>query len=709
MPTVEDDLWIGPWLVHPALNRMTQGEAVVQLEPRIMAVLLCLASHAGEVVPRETLMDTVWPDVVVGEDPLNRAISTLRKVFGDDPRYPETIETIRKVGYRLIAPVIPVPLSQDSLTTVLPDVPPVPAVLPEVGAPPAVSARSMWLVGIGGAVVVGLFAFWWIIRDTPTEVWQARPFSTQPGLELTPAFSPDGSRLAYAYEREVFAPADLFVRLTDGSSTLRLTTTPADERAPAWSPDGQHLAFVHYADTVCTIMQLPSLGGTAQPIAPCTEAERVAWLPEGDAVLFDDQPMPAMPRRLYRADLASGAVTPFTDPPRPGLGDRSPAVQPTGEHVAFYRSSLRGLDQLLLKSLDTGEERSLERRNERIRGVAWHNAHTLVYASDWSGVFGIWTYDLRTDTRHWLLATDDGVDTPTAHPANGGLVYTSWRWDKNIWRADGDRRHRPDALASTRWDRAPVVSPDGEQVAFVSNRTGSYEVWLWHTATDAARQLTTFNGPNLGIPHWAPDGDALLIDVRAEGQADLVRIELTTGQITPVTQHPANDINAHVAPDGSGVYFASDRDGSWQIWFKASEGEAVPVTMEGGYHVQVQGEWLYLSKEAEDGLWRMRRSGGTAERLPIPLRARDGGTWLATPDGVAFVDRQAPLHTSLANTEANAVVRFWEAASGELRTLAEPQGPVATPGLALLPDGGVLYAQIDHTAADLMWATVMAQ
>jgi DNA-binding winged helix-turn-helix (wHTH) protein len=87
------------------LNRVRRGGELVELEPRVMAVLEELAREPGRVVTREDLHRTVWRDVIVSDDALNRCIRELRRLFGDDPRSPAFIETISKRGYRLIAPV----------------------------------------------------------------------------------------------------------------------------------------------------------------------------------------------------------------------------------------------------------------------------------------------------------------------------------------------------------------------------------------------------------------------------------------------------------------------------------------------------------------------------------------------------------------------------------------------------------------------------
>lgn len=98
-----DSFWLGDWFVQISANRLSRGRAEVKLEPITMKVLVCLAERAGEVVTRDGLEAEVWPRMIVGYDSLNNAIAKLRKAFNDDPHQPKIIETIPKVGYRLIA------------------------------------------------------------------------------------------------------------------------------------------------------------------------------------------------------------------------------------------------------------------------------------------------------------------------------------------------------------------------------------------------------------------------------------------------------------------------------------------------------------------------------------------------------------------------------------------------------------------------------
>ena len=96
---------IGDWWVDASRNELAREGESVRLEPKVIEVLVHLASRPGEVVPREELLAGVWPGVVVGDDVLTQAIIKLRKALGDDAHRPKYIETISKRGYRLIAPV----------------------------------------------------------------------------------------------------------------------------------------------------------------------------------------------------------------------------------------------------------------------------------------------------------------------------------------------------------------------------------------------------------------------------------------------------------------------------------------------------------------------------------------------------------------------------------------------------------------------------
>jgi len=98
---------LGDWRAQRTTGELTGPQGSERLEPKVMDLLFLLASKPGAAFTKDDIMAALWPDVIVGDDTLARAVSRLRKALGDDPKAPRYIETLPKRGYRLIAAVSP--------------------------------------------------------------------------------------------------------------------------------------------------------------------------------------------------------------------------------------------------------------------------------------------------------------------------------------------------------------------------------------------------------------------------------------------------------------------------------------------------------------------------------------------------------------------------------------------------------------------------
>lgn len=96
---------LGDWLIQPQLGALSKENLTRRLERKPIEVLSLLALAAPDPVTREDLLAAVWPGVFASDQSLTRCIGALRKALGDDPSKPRYIQTIPKVGYRLVAPV----------------------------------------------------------------------------------------------------------------------------------------------------------------------------------------------------------------------------------------------------------------------------------------------------------------------------------------------------------------------------------------------------------------------------------------------------------------------------------------------------------------------------------------------------------------------------------------------------------------------------
>jgi DNA-binding winged helix-turn-helix (wHTH) protein len=196
---------------------------------RPFQVLSLLLERPGEVVTREELQKRLWPDTFVDVDHnLNTAINKIREVLGDSAEMPRFVETLPRRGYRFIGKLER----------------PVPAVI-AVEPGRDWHSRRGWLkiaAAVFALAVVSLGAVTAYLRyrqQRPPEqqVLNVLPFTASPGEETSPAFSPDGSRIAFAWNGDsVPGPKgyDLYVKAIGSETVLRLTQHPAEWISPAW-------------------------------------------------------------------------------------------------------------------------------------------------------------------------------------------------------------------------------------------------------------------------------------------------------------------------------------------------------------------------------------------------------------------------------------------------------------------------------------------
>ena len=699
------------WRVAPDLNRVVpvsgaEADAPISLEPRVMQVLVALAERAGSVVPRDELLATVWADTVVNEEALTRAVSELRKTFGDRAQAPAVIETIRGTGYRCIATVEPVDAPTDDAT--------------DAGQPDDEGAPAWaWQPAVFGAVGIALIALvaatvwaapWETAPSTPA-LLETQPFTSYPGQEREPALSPDGSRVAFGWTGETGDNVDLYLKQANTSEPLRLTEHPGFESFAAWSPDGTTIAFLRADGNDTALYTIPALGGTPRKLIDTRSVTLgIDWSPDGEALVFAERPAPDAPFRLVRLDLATRDTTALTQPPPAAMGDLTPRWSPDGQTLAFSRRAEVGGHDLYLARADGSELRPLTQSELSIRGLDWSaDGQRLVYASYQGGTFGLWQVDVESGDVAWLPTRAERIYNPSVAVQTGDLVYEELTYEKDIWQidltasAEGAPPQRP-IITSTRWDCEAYYSPDGERLVFTSSRSGALELWLSTADGSNPVQLTDFGGAFVGNPRWSPDGEQIAFFATPEGRAGVYVMDVAGGTPQPVQpadaqEPPANYWVTSWSRDGERIYAASDRSGAWQLWRMRPDGtDLTQVTQDGGFaaYESVTGDTLFYSKRSARGLWMRPTGGGPETRVLDDLALPDWGNWAVTGDGLYFVRRGGDGTT----------VAFHDFATGTNQTVASIP-TIASPSLEVSPDGQqLLYARIEQSNSDLIAATL---
>jgi Tol biopolymer transport system component/DNA-binding winged helix-turn-helix (wHTH) protein len=695
---------VGEWTVHPSLNRLARaGEKLeeVRVEPKVMQVLEVLAETPGQVVTRDTLVARVWPDVFVSEDVLHRAIRELRRVFGDDTANPTYVETIRKRGYRLIAPVRKGGVPIDT-----------PVVQPRSN-PWGLIAASVTLVAALGAVVIALASRPSTGDRTSTPV-RFVAMTSNPLNEVDPALSPDGSRLAFAMRPDPadIGPADIFITTGAGQTPERVIAHPADDRYPAWSADGSTLAFVRIDGRTCDVMVMPLASRSERRVSACGNFEepRVSWSRDGEWLVesFVPGPDPIRGWQIARLATATGVREPLTLPNPGTLGDYNPSVSPDGSRIAFIRGINGATADVFTIPFNGGTPTRVTADNQDLVGVDWSaDGRSLLYATDRAGGYTIWRAGIDGAEPQLVVGGAAKLKHPSVARGNGRLTYESWFYEINLWEtpiadrldleADLTPTLRPVIQTSDQWNHSPDFSPDGNRVAFISTRSGGAELWIADGDGGNVRQLTTFGRAYFRPPRWSPDGSKILVSAGVNGQLDLYSVDLT-GHLARLTNDHDDEIAPAWSHDGQSVLFGARRSGTWQVMrLSIADGSRTQLTTDGGYAAQPSpdGRQIFFTRLERPGVWSLPAAPGEAQeaRLIVPgVRAAETSNWRVTANGIYFIGA----------TANQVVVRRTPLTGGSVVDVAW-LGNYSWPGFAISHDGTrVLYAHWDRRDANIM-------
>jgi Tol biopolymer transport system component/DNA-binding winged helix-turn-helix (wHTH) protein len=742
----------GPFRIDLTERLLLRDGQPIGLTPKAFETLLVLVQNCRHVVEKDELMNRVWPDTFVEEVGLARNISALRKLLEGGPDQHHYIETIPKRGYRFRAEVRvweegtsdPLVKKQPSqmahgigsgaaagqapgfraspdfttpgLKTQDNGLRGGPSVITETAPLQRRIPRYIWvtaLLALFSAVSVG----WWLVRlaTRPAEVALAAvPLTSYPGKEREPSLSPDGNQVAFSWNGERQDNFDIYVKLIGSEShLLRLTSAPEADTDPVWSPDGRSIAFLRAGtagrDSVLLVSPLGPPERTVGVISPTGMdwPRGLAWTPDGKWLVVTDRNSDSEPLGLFLLSTESGKKRRLTHPPEKTFLDSQPAFSPDGHALAFVRQVAVGVRDAYLLTLSEdlepiGEPRRLTFGNQLTFKPVWTSDGQQIILS--SGPYhspNLFRIAASGSGKPQRLATvgEDGFAAAISHRTQR-LVYARQLIDRNIRSLEvpgPDGKINPPmkvASSSTRVDCDAQFSPDGKKIAFTSNRTGSFEIWMCDSDGSNAQQVTTLGG-YCGTPYLSPDGERITFDSILDGQWDIFVTRVSGGKPERLTSNPATDALATWSRDGKWVYFFSDRSGENQIWkIPAGGGEAVPVTRKGGFEAleSPDGQWIYYTKsDGASSLWKVPRDGGEETQV---LESVDKRAFAIANEGIYFI----PKPDSFGRYK----IQFFSFATKRIRSIFTIEGEIFI-YLSVSPDGRwILYSQIDQDASDLM-------
>jgi Tol biopolymer transport system component/serine/threonine protein kinase len=538
------------------------------------------------------------------------------------------------------------------------------------------------------------------------------PFTSFPGNENGPSFSPGGDRIAFSWNGGQGGNSDIYVKQIGTDDLQRLTSDPASDIEPRWSPNGLYIAFLRRTTEGYGLYVIPSIGGTERKLTNISltpplrfDVAQVSWSPDSSWLAVSDRSSPQEPFSIYVVARDSGERRRLTSPPPGSNGDLSPAVSPDGKTVAYRHFESGGVSEIYVVPVAGGEPRRLTFSDAVKASPAWTpDGRDILYLAEIGGNLGLWRMPATGGTPQRIEAVGQSVTSFAISQQGNRLAWAQTVNDSNIWQVDllGIIAHKQSArtlIASTRADVSSQFSPDGKRIVFASTRSGRAGIWISDSEGQHQALLCSFDRGASGSPRWSPDGRWIVFDGRVDGNADIYRMSPDGGKPLRLTTESSEDIVPSVSRDGHWIYFCSNRSGARQIWrMPANGGSAVQVTKGGGFDnvESPDGRYLYYAKErGQPGIWRLPVAGGDETLALDQHQAGLWRQWAVVEEGIFFATAENPDHP---------LIEFYKFATGKtsLVMALDKRLPELFSGLAVSPAGDrLIWTQLDDVNSDI--------
>src|SRR3984893_16657483 len=712
----------GPFEADLRTHELWKFGIKIRLGGQPFEVLAILLNRPGALVTREELRKRLWAgDTFVGFDHgPNAAVNRLREALSDSVETPRYVETLPRLGYRFIAPVelvnvnVQTAATENSANALLS----APAEFPASAESypsrqtkvPKAGQWRLYFAGAGGILILSFVGTFFLkmasfgahagkisaeARDRElndghlsfSPVQRIRPLTSLADETSEPAFSPDGNYVAFRRQAAKPEAFGIYVKAI-GSDQLAQLTGNADDCCPVWSPDGRWIAFSRFANNEIGIYVVPAARGqehTAEAngqsltVIPGS-AERkldtsavnpkrgeLAWSPDGKTIAFSGGPS------IFLLSLEKPGVHRLTEPP-PLSEDWGPAFSPDRQKVLFVRSPASGFpDEILAVSVTGGEVTQIASEHARVLGPPQWSAdgQSIIFASNHGSHPGLWR--VSAEVRDSPVQINDSGWYPAVSRKGYRLAYQRITRSLSIWQMDlsvaGNEQHiLIPSTSETDQGPGPQISPDGRKLAYMSDRSGTMEIWVSDLDGNNALQLTAIG--SAGTPRWSPDSRSIVFDASGRNPTAIYVVGLQGGAprlLVPNNTGEESGVCPSWSRDGKWIYFASARNGKFQVSkVAAGGGTPVPMTKHGGHAplASIDGKYLYYAKTqyANPEIWQVPVEGG-AETLVSPMiRPATWASWSVVEQGIVFAGPSG---------KGRPIVALFDLAKHQVRNLGE--------------------------------------
>jgi serine/threonine protein kinase/Tol biopolymer transport system component len=402
-------------------------------------------------------------------------------------------------------------------------------------------ARWLWLATIlliSGLAVGGWF--WWRQHRAPgasrfAALTVTQLISRKNGLgETGPSharFSPDGKFVAYAAARG--RNSAIWLKQVGSGEPFANQSELATAASPIWSPDGLQIAFLSKREAQTGIWTMAAFGGSPTLLKPVEgfTRELVTWTRDGKIYFV-------MQGNLYTLNVATQAIGPVTKFDSAKVQDRSFAISPDEERVAYNDISDGQSDIWIMPTRGGPPIRVTNDKTQDSTPVWTPDGQSILYSSKRNGIGQIFQVRLDGGQPVQLTFNDSNSNVLDISHDGTNILYSTDRNESDLWSVKLDYSKESQLTSESSIELWPDLAPDGKTIAFQSTGAGSGAT-LFNSllmsrslASDASPIQLTTDG---FAPLWSPDGKQVAFLRLINGANDLWTVHATGGDAKPLT------------------------------------------------------------------------------------------------------------------------------------------------------------------------------
>ena len=527
----------------------------VPLRPKAFDVLKYLLLHNARLVPKNELVDAVWPNTAVTDNSLSQCLFEVRRALDDEAQM--VIRTVARRGYVFDAPVSVVFADVDHSDL---------EIVSTLKSGAAVrTARPAWQSVAGLLLVLaGIGAVFALRRAKPTSPAAELPVQLTDFNDsaVFPSLSHDGRMLTFVrpgYFGEVGAPhGQLYVKVLPNGPLIQLTRDNVPKAVPVFSSDDSRIVYTTVTSGLqWDSWQVPVLGGTPQPFLP--NASGVAWLDERHLVYSTI--MAGIHMGIATSTESRSAYREIYFPSREdGMAHRS-APSPDGKSLLVVEMNGGTWLPCRLVAVDgSSASRPVGPQESQCTSASWSpDGRWMYFSSNAGGAYHVWR-QRYPDGAPEQVSFGPTEQEGTAIAPDGKYLITSMGLQQaSIWLHDtgGDRQLTDEGYATQ-----PTVLPSGTRMLYLvrtklSRGLASGELWSMDLRSGNRERAL----PGLVMANYSlsQDGSKVVFTSAGTERSDGIWIAPLDRRSAPRQLVRGTDIRAFYGGPGEIVYMGEDR------------------------------------------------------------------------------------------------------------------------------------------------------